>query len=919
MDLYNMDTDITEKLVPSIYRNKVNDIIQTYSPIPKNTYDSLRLLVNSYPNYTDSISKLILDENKLIILSRALGYSVYLRNIFNDNIDLIFDVCNGKINFSLEDLENKANEIFDKFKEDKHTFLKEINKLKRREFLKVVVKEILRESSFEDTCKNLSFLANVILDNILKFNLYNLSKELGEPSSEFCIISLGKLGGLEINYSSDVDIIFVYEKDGKTSKGFDNSEFFDKLARSIIYDTSSNTYGEFLYRVDTRLRPDGEFGNLVRNEQSYYTYYNERAQTWEIQMLIKANFSAGSKELGSRFIKNIKNIVYSIPIGYSEIAEILGIKQKIKGSEYNLKKSTGGIRDIEFIVQLLQLIFGSKDENLRVQNTLLALKKLEETKIISKEIKSNLEYSYTNLRRLENYIQLYNNLQEFSLPINDKQRMIGLFRLLQTENSQIYTNEDKMLLNFVDRIKREVIKIKAYIFEKFLDIKFGEETVFFLYNSDEKEVKDLLTSYGIKEVSRAFSFLESMISSSFKGGVETSIGLRNLLRAISNSPSPDRSLSNIYYILEATQNLPISIQFFTDERNVNFIYNVSLLKDIFINILRKRNWIWDGMMDINAFIDYFDVLLNKLDLNDKNSIETIREVYEVFLTSLAFLRINKFIDANKTKKFFTDLYNKIFMEFSRFVNSKLCVLSLGRWATRKLTFFSDIDLVYIIPYNVHSEEFFEMRDKTIYIHNQLNTIFEIDTRLVEGSHKGSFIVSIESLENSNFEIWQTIAYLKSRALCYDDQVKQHVENIVYEKLKKAIQTLNFKEFNEFIKKVILKFENINDLKKGRGNLLELEFVLDKLFFKHFREFEEFPIAKPLSEMARMVGNVVKIDVPLVDYISFLVEIEDIMKIVEGIDFNDKLFEIAGLPINLTEFQKIKKDIISWSNEILNQE
>ena len=918
MKFYDFDLSFIESLVSPTERSRIFDTIYTYSPIPKNAVDSLRVFFNLYPNYKDNFVGILLDSNKLITFSKVLGYSIYLRNIFSSNIDLLFDMCDGNLVFSLDKFKSDIEEVFNSFSNDKLLFLKEIRKLRNREFLKIVVKELLGEYSFEETSRDLSFLADTVLDCVLRFNFCNLVREFGEPSSQFCIISLGKLGGLEINYSSDVDVIFVYEKDGKTSKGIENFEFFDNLARSIIYDVSSSVEGEFLYRVDTRLRPDGEFGFLVRSEESYYNYYIERAQTWEIQMLIKSRFSSGDESLGNRFIRNIENIVYSTPMGYSEIAEILGVKQKIKGDEYNLKKSTGGIRDIEFIVQVLQLIFGLRDESLRVSNTLLALQRLEKTKVVDKETRSVLEYAYRNLRKLENYIQLYSNLQDFSLPINDKQRMIGLFRLMQVDNSYSSGNEDEMLLNFVDGIKKEVIKVKANIFEKLLDIKVGEESVFFLYNSEEKEVRDLLNSYGIKETSRAFSFLESMISFSFRGGVETSIGLRNLLRAISQSPFPDKSLSNTYYILEATQNLPISIQFFIDERNVNFIYNVSLLKDVFINILRKRNWIWDGMMDINAFIDYLSVFLNKVNFYSKDFVEEIREVYEVFLTSLAFLRINRFVDAYKTKKFFTMLYDKIFFEFSRFVEG-LCILALGRWAVGKLTFFSDIDLVYLIPYDVHSEKFFEMRDKTISIHNMINGIIDIDTRLVEGSHKGSFIMSLESLKDSRFEVWQIIAYLKSRAVCHDDSIKDYVEKVISEKLKVSIQNINFKEFNEFIRKVISKFENVNDIKKGRGNLLELEFVLDKLFFKHFKDFSELPMAKSLSEMARIVGNVVKINVPLNDYISFLVEIEDMLKIVEGISFSDKLFEIAKLPITFEEFQKMRNDIISWSNSIITQE
>lgn len=915
-----MNKDVLSSLFNQEELDTIIANITLYSPIPRNTIDSLDLLISNYESRKEDIIKFLKNGESIKVISRILGYSIYLRNIINENIDLLFDTIE-KINqpFSVETITNEIESLMKDFKNDKNSFLKWLRNIKRREFLRIVSKELIGIASFEQTCKDLSLLADVVLNGILKFNFQRLSEAFGVPSSEFCVISLGKLGGLELNYSSDIDIIFVYEDDGKTEKGIENVEFFDKLAREVIYDISSSINGEFLYRVDTRLRPDGEFGALVRKEESYYTYYTERAQIWEIQMLIKARFSSGDESLGKRFVENIKNIVFSTPLTDSEIAEILGIKKKIKGNEYDLKKMTGGIRDIEFIVQLLQLIFGIKETTLRVQNTLLAIERLEKVKVIDEEVKRVLEQSYKNLRRLENYIQLYNNFQEFSLPINDGDRMIGLYRLLMYGNVEIRGNENQNLITFVDDIKKKIVNVKAYVFEKLLDIKAGEEVIFFLYNSEEKEVRELLSSYGLKETSRAFSFLESIISSSFRGGIETSIGLRNLLRAVSNSPLPDKSISNIYYILESTQNLPISIQFFTDKRNVNFIFNVSLLKDTFINILRKRNWIWDGMMDTNAFMDYLPIFLNRINFSKPNYLDSVREVYEVFTTSLSFLRINKFIDSNKTKELLSTMFDKIFVELSKIVNGNLTTLALGRWANRKLTFFSDVDLIYIIPYDIHSDEFFTIRDMVLKMHNEFNNIFQIDTRLVEGSHKGSFIISLKTLENSNFDIWQTIAYLKSRPVSCSESFKDKIQNIIIEKITKSVNKMNFRELNNFIKKVISSFSNEDDLKKGRGNLLELELILDKLYFKHFNEFDEVMLARSLSEMSKILEKVVKIPVPIRDYLFLLVEVEDMTRIVEGIGFEDKIFQIANLPIKFSDFKKIRSEIVNWCNEVIEQE
>lgn len=893
------------------------DIVERFSPIPRATLEALRGLISNHRERKKEIVDLVRDERALMVISRVLGYSIYLRSIVNERVDLLFELCRDLVfPFDSERVKREIDEILEASGGDKGFFLRNLRDVRKREFLRIVSRELVGFSSFEETCGDLSVLADMVIDGVFRFNFLELSGELGIPSSEFCIISLGKLGGMEINYSSDVDIIFVYEKDGKTSKGIENVEFFDKLARNIIYDLSSSVEGEFLYRVDTRLRPDGEFGALVREEKSYYEYYAERAQAWELQMLVKARYSAGDQNLGQRFVSNVREIIFSTPFTDAEIGEILGVKQKIKGAEYDLKKSTGGIRDIEFIVQLLQLIFGTRERSLRVQNTLQALERLEKLKVLDKDTKRVLEYGYRTLRRLENYVQLYANLQDFSLPVGNRDRMVGLSRLLQFRDSKVLGDEEERLLQIVSEVKREVIRVKGYIFEKLLDVRVGEEGIFFLYNSDEKEVRDLLISYGIRETTRAFSFLESMISSSFRGGVETSIGLRNLLRAISNSPFPDRSLSNVYYVLEATQNLPISIQFFTDERNVNFMFNVSLLKDTLINILRRRNWIWDGMMDTNAFMDYLPTFFSRISFSGKDYLERIREVYEVTLTSLAFLRINRFISSNRTKKLFSEMYDRIFEEFSRNLGGEVCVLALGRWASRKLTFFSDIDLIYILPFDPASSEFFELRDRVIRYHNELNTIFEIDTRLVEGAHKGSFVVSLRTLEEKPFDIWQVVAYLKSRPVSSNERFAKTVRDLLASKLSYAIRKLDLEEFSEYAKRVISTFERTNDFKKGRGNLLELELILDKLYFKHFVELGELLIASSLSEMSRALEKVVRFSIPIRDYISFIVELEEVSRIVEGNGFDERIFGILGMPVSYEEFRELRDRVITWCDEVI---
>lgn len=326
---------------------------------------------------------------------------------------------------------------------------------KRRNYLRLVLKDVLRMSTLAETTFELSALADVILANALLYCDQELKKRYGEPQyrdaqgriaiSRFAIVSLGKLGGNELNYSSDIDLLFLYSNDGETSGGnepdsiISNKEYFIRLANATTRTiTQSTPYGQ-VFRVDLRLRPEGDQGDLTIALKSALEYYEHRARDWELQMLIKARHSAGDERLTRQFLHGVESYIYGSPADFGAIESVLLARERIsrklresRDDSIDVKLHRGGIRDIEFLAQCLQRLHGGHDPWVRSGGTLLALRKLNDKGLISDEDFASLTTAYELLRKVEHRIQLDRGQQSHRLP-SDPAALDRLARRVQMD------------------------------------------------------------------------------------------------------------------------------------------------------------------------------------------------------------------------------------------------------------------------------------------------------------------------------------------------------------------------------------------------------------------------------------------------------------------------------------------------------
>jgi len=323
-------------------------------------------------------------------------------------------------------------------------------RFRRRELLRTYLHDIRRSQTLVETMEELSNLADAILDYGLSLARQDLDNRFGLPRSvdergrsataEFCVVALGKLGSMELNYASDIDLIFLYSDDGTTAgtgeRGeVSNREYFVKLSETIARLVGQSGGEGAAYRVDLRLRPHGRDGALAVSLNEATRYYMNSAQDWERQTLIRSRAAAGSAELFARFKEAVTPAVFRSDVSVSGALENVRLaKQKIdrqveKKIGFNVKLGRGGIREIEFIAQALQLAHGGRDEWLRVPHTLVSLGRLADRGFITQPERSELSDAYGFLRTLEHRLQMEHGLQTHTVPEGEEAQSLVARRM----------------------------------------------------------------------------------------------------------------------------------------------------------------------------------------------------------------------------------------------------------------------------------------------------------------------------------------------------------------------------------------------------------------------------------------------------------------------------------------------------------
>ncbi|HKW86695.1 MAG TPA: hypothetical protein VJM82_06475 [Nitrospiraceae bacterium] len=328
--------------------------------------------------------------------------------------------------------------------------LEALRRFKRREMLRIGIRDLLRLANVQETTASLTDLASVLIQAAYEIVETNLHQQYGIPmhrdrngklaQTGFAVVAMGKLGGGELNFSSDVDLIYVYASDDGATQPtgphgskepqpaprlIPNEEYFEYLARDLTKALTDATQEGSVFRVDLRLRAEGSLGRLARPLDEYERYYRTRGQGWERLALLKAWPVAGDLQVGQAFLSRVDSFVFdraesepaAVITQVKAVKDMIDTKMAGRGQERrNVKLGRGGIREIEFIVQAAQILCGGGLPDLRDRSTMGALEKLERHRLLSATDRQALERAYIFLRDVEHKLQMVHDLQTHALP-----------------------------------------------------------------------------------------------------------------------------------------------------------------------------------------------------------------------------------------------------------------------------------------------------------------------------------------------------------------------------------------------------------------------------------------------------------------------------------------------------------------------
>jgi [glutamine synthetase] adenylyltransferase / [glutamine synthetase]-adenylyl-L-tyrosine phosphorylase len=397
-------------------------------------------------------------------LLHLLSVSTVCASRLRRNPEMLLWLSQPEVSLSRRGAAHMANDLRafagDGFAQDNFRLLR---LWKGREMVRVALREIANVAPLEETTAELSQIAEICIRQVLAHWNDELRRRLGSPETEFAVLGLGKLGGGELNHSSDVDLIFFYGEEGQLSPRLSYHEFFNRLSGKIVESFSSPHPEGALFRIDLRLRPEGSAGPLARSLESMAHYYYGFGETWERLALIKARGVAGDRELAYEFLRQHQPFIYPRSPTPDLLDEIANIKRRIERDvvghgalERDVKLGRGGIREIEFVVQTLQFIHGARHAFLQESSTLRALQGMAQLELLPKKDVLELDRAYRTLRRTEHRLQIEEEQQTHTVP-SEPEAVARLAKTLGFDSSAKFTKDLRLEMQRVHAIFRRVI------------------------------------------------------------------------------------------------------------------------------------------------------------------------------------------------------------------------------------------------------------------------------------------------------------------------------------------------------------------------------------------------------------------------------------------------------------------------------
>jgi len=803
--------------------------------------------------------------------------------------------------------------------EDDEAVLRSLRRFKRREMLRISYGDIVRQQSLRTVTLQISYLADAIVEAALGAAWRNVGADRGIPlgpqrrPARFVVLGMGKLGGLELNYSSDVDLILLYDVDGQTDgrRAITNAEFFDRLARELVRLLAETTELGAAYRVDLRLRPEGDQSPIVRTVASAQHYYDVRGRTWERQAYLKARPVAGDLELGNEFLRQLSPWIYRRYLSRADISEIKALKRRIEqraeqdgADARDVKTGRGGIRDVEFVIQFLQLLHGADMPAVRTGNTLEAIARLADVGCLTNQERTLLEANYSFLRKIEHRLQIMFDLQTHVLPnVPDELRKLAL------RMGYIGSPGKPALAKFQRDFQRRTAENRR-ILDFVLHEAFGDDVataaevdLVFDPSPPEERIAEVLGQYPFRDVKAAYRnlmtlgeekirFLSTPRCRHFLASIAP-----DLIRAIAATPDPDSTLVNLNQVSDSLGGKGVLWELFSfSPPSLKLYVELCAYSAYLSGLLTSNPGMIDGLMDslvLDKLPTYESLQQTLADLcrgakdldpilhsfkNDQQLRVGVRDLLgkeDVLATTGALSDIAQTclaqIVAREHQRLAARFGEPTVGEGPRAGEpAELAIVAMGKFGGREMNYHSDLDLVFLYEADgdtVHPERpdrststsnqhfYSQLAQRVIKTTSRLSAygrLYEIDARLRPTGKSGSLATSLGQFahyfRSGDGRLWERQALCKARVVVGSPRIAKATRAVVAHAAFEHPWRPSDADQIRHMRHRLEETATGENLKRGAGGIVDVEFLVQMLQLKHGRKTPAVRIPNTLGAL-----------------------------------------------------------------------
>jgi glutamate-ammonia-ligase adenylyltransferase len=759
----------------------------------------------------------------------------------------------------------------------------------RREQVRIGGRDLLGLATVDQTVRELSALADAVIEAALACTRARLAQEWGgDPPVAFVVLGMGKLGGRELNYSSDVDLIYVYERDGELADGRTVREFFVRVAEGVTRALAEVTTEGFCFRVDLRLRPGGGEGPLTLSLPALLSYYEALGQTWERAVWLKARPVAGDLDLGETIGVELMPFVYRRFLDYGMLEDLKDMKRRVDASlrdararERNVKLGRGGIRGVEFWVQAQQLIHGGKDLRLRERNTLAALATLAEAGYVVPAQAGALADAYRFLRDVEHKLQIVQQRQTQIIP-SDPEELRTLVRRLgflgpagdaefwrrHAEHTGVVEAAFAALFHGAEEERRR-----------------GErpELATLMDSLDREELAHWqLGQLGFSDLEAVYRDLRLMRDGPLYAPAlprrrqALSALAPSLVADIAGSAAPDRALhhmasfittigartSYLHLLLENPGIRRLLVRLFaTSEFLSNFFLRHpelldSLVRADLVQVTRTRD---DLARELSARLGAAQDFESELDIlrrfrNEEFLRIGVHDIQGQLRPPGVAAQLSSLADvclAQALGLAWRDVTHRLGLPPEP-ATEGLAVLAMGKLGGAELNYHSDLDLIFVYDAGdagwwrdrLAPHEFFtrvaQRAISVLQTPTREGVAYRIDTRLRPSGNQGPLVSSLEAFEayhRTSAQLWERQALIKARPVegpaALRARLEKTITRFVYGRGLDRAGVAEVRRMRERIaaERTESDGQHVN-IKTGRGGLVDVEFVVQMLQLEH---------------------------------------------------------------------------------------